>query len=179
MHDAYGGFGGQHPGRPGVWRSGSNAAVRFLLSEVLAGRQAASRRSEGRQCPVLSAHHGTCLLPPVLHAYAVSNPQARCQGVTTRSTPVSLIAGTSSVSRAGQGWALEGDQNCESLHKKKEQGVLQLVRAANDLSRLAYACPQRPFSTLCTQPGRNELQQGLSTLDQQYSRTAQVSGSKR
>ncbi len=31
-------------------------------------------------------------------------------------TPVSLIAGTSSVSRAGQGWALEGDQNCKSIH---------------------------------------------------------------
>ncbi len=29
--------------------------------------------------------------------------------------PVSLIAGTSSVSRAGQGWALEGDQNCKSI----------------------------------------------------------------
>ncbi len=31
---------------------------------------------------------------------------------------VSLSAGTSSVSRAGQGWALEGDQKCQSIHTR-------------------------------------------------------------
>ncbi len=40
-------------------------------------------------------------------------PSRTARGV---GTPVSLIAGTSSVYRVGRGWALEGDQNCKSMH---------------------------------------------------------------
>ncbi len=57
-------------------------------------------RTEG---PLVVAYPLTELVAPFRTAGGVGNP-------------VSLIAGTSSVSRAGQGWALEGDQNCKSIH---------------------------------------------------------------
>ncbi len=47
----------------------------------------------------------------------------------------SLIAGTSSVSRAGLGWALEGDQNCKSLHTCTTNVALRGERCAEEPNR--------------------------------------------
>ncbi len=58
------------------------------------------RRTDG---PLVVAYPLTELVAPIRTARGVGNP-------------VSLIAGISSVSRVGRGWALEGDQNCKSIH---------------------------------------------------------------
>ncbi len=60
------------------------------------------RRTDG---PLVVAYPLTELVAPIRTARGVGNP-------------VSLIAGISSVSRVGRGWALEEDQNCKSIQYK-------------------------------------------------------------
>ncbi len=85
--------------------------------------RAAVGRTEG---PLVVAYLLTELVAPFRTARGVGNP-------------VSLIAGASSVSRAGQGWALEGDQNCKSIHTSAHQREAQ-----------ATAKPQRASTHSCS-----------------------------
>ncbi len=54
-----------------------------------------------------------------------------------------LISGISSVSRVGRGWALEGDQNCESIHTYIHTCAANAMHGA-----LCFACTTHTTSTV-------------------------------
>ncbi len=54
---------------------------------------------------------------PFVVAYSLTELVAPIRTARGVGNPVSLIAGISSVSRVGRGWALEGDQNCKSIQR--------------------------------------------------------------
>ncbi len=81
-------------------------------------------RTEG---PLVVAYPLTELVAPIRTARGVGNP-------------VSLIAGISSVSRVGRGWALEGDQHCKSI---------QCFNAHSPSRAVVFACGKY---TVCPAP---------------------------